>query len=65
MMAGSCVIIGLEVLSDKIFETDFGSEFLDEKESCIGGKIASGEVNFKLLIAFQSKLSIEDLFLLV
>ena len=49
------MIISLEVLSDKIFETDFGSEFLDEKESCIGGKIASGEVNFKLLIAFQSK----------
>ena len=44
-----------EVLSDKIFETDFGGEFLDEKESCIGGKIAAGEVNLKLLIAFQSK----------
>ena len=55
MMTGSCMIIGLEVLSDKIFETGFGSEFLDEKESCIGGKIAAGEVNLKLLIAFQSK----------
>ena len=44
MMTGNCMIIGLEILSDKIFVTDFSSEFLDEKEPCIGGKIAVGEV---------------------
>ena len=51
--SGLCSVIGLQKVFHQTDQTGFGSEFSDEKKSCIGGKIAAGEIYFYALIAFK------------
>ena len=46
-------IIRLELLFDQLCEADFCSEFFYQKETCIGGKITSIKIYFKLPIALK------------
>ena len=45
--------IGFEKLLDQTGQTGFGSEFLDEEKSCIGGGVAAAQIYFHTLIAFK------------
>ncbi|WP_347559443.1 hypothetical protein [Clostridium sp. AM43-3BH] len=45
--------IGFEKLLDQTGQTGFGSEFLDEEKSCIGGEVAAAKIYFHTLIAFK------------
>lgn len=54
MPAGS-MVIGLEELFYEPCKADSGSEFFDEEHSSVRRKIATVEVYFNLLIAFERK----------
>jgi hypothetical protein len=43
-------IIGLEVVTDNLFETDAIREFLQKEQASVGRKFAAIEVIFELLI---------------
>ena len=52
-MLTPCGAIGFEKLLDQTGQTGFGSEFLDEEKSCIGGEVAAAKIYFHPLIAFN------------
>ncbi len=46
---------------DKLYETDFGCEFFDQKQASVRRKIAATPINFDFLVAFKSPFSIHFL----
>ena len=47
------VIVGLEKLFHKPYQTNARGEFFNEKQASIGRKIAAVEINFDFLIPFK------------